>query len=668
MADKAFDLKTEYQPGGDQPQAIEMLVEGVELGHEAQTLLGVTGSGKTFTMANIIQQTQRPTLLISHNKTLAAQLYNEMKGFFPENAVEYFISYYDYYQPEAYIPRTDTFIEKTASINDNIDRLRHSATRSLFERRDCIVVASVSCIYGLGAPDAYFEAALRFSVGDEIGRELLLRHLIRNQYKRVEVDFKRASFRVRGDIIDIYPAYEEERYIRLELFGDDLDSIQWVHAESGDVLETVDEIVIYPAIHYVTNARTVESSLAEMKAELDAQVEFFKSLGKMLEAQRLQQRTTADMEMIRQIGYCNGIENYSRVFDGRPPGSPPKTLMDYFPDDFLLMIDESHVTLPQLRGMYFGDKSRKDTLIDYGFRLPCARDNRPLMYDEFKERVGQRIFISATPSAEEIDTSTQVAEQVIRPTGLLDPIIKILPTNNQVDTLLTAIRGRVDRDERVLITTLTKRMAEDLTEYFEGLNVRVRYVHSDIKPLERIEILRDLRLGHFDVLIGVNLLREGLDLPEVSLVVVMDADKEGFLRSESSLIQTIGRAARNAAGEVYLFADNITGSMEKAIEETKRRREKQMAFNAEHGIVPKTIAKPISNGLLEMMGVDPEKKSREQDVAQMQSDVAHLSDGELEKLLEELQRQMKEAAKLLQFEKAAALRDQWQALKDLEGK
>ncbi len=660
-----FQLNAEYPPAGDQPAAINTLVEGLHLGHETQTLLGVTGSGKTYTMANVINEVQRPALIMSHNKTLAAQLYNEMKTFFPHNAVEYFISYYDYYQPEAYIPRTDTFIEKTASINDNIDRLRHSATRSLFERRDVIVVASVSCIYGLGAPDAYFEAALRLKIGDDVGRETLLRHLIRTQYKRVEVDFSRATFRIRGDVIDIYPAYEEGMFIRLELFGDELDSIAWVDEISGDTLEKPDNIVVYPAMHYVTDTRTVDTAISEIKAELDGQMALFHQLGKNVEAERITQRSARDMAMIKQVGYCNGIENYSRIFDGRPAGTPPKTLMDYFPDDFLLLVDESHVTLPQVRGMFHGDKARKDTLIDYGFRLPCARDNRPLTFEEFSDRIGQRIYISATPTQYELDESTQVAEQIIRPTGLVDPTITIHPTQHQVDTLLDAIKGRIDKDERVLITTLTKRMAEDLTEYYVALNVRVRYLHSDIKPLERIEIIRDLRLGHFDVLVGVNLLREGLDLPEVSLVAIMDADKEGFLRSESSLIQTIGRAARNATGEVFLFADKITDSMQRAMDETARRREKQMAYNTEHNIVPKTIAKPISNGLLEMMGLDPEKKSKLEEAENLKAETAHMSDAEVAALLEQLQEQMKAAAKLLEFEKAAALRDQWQALNAL---
>jgi len=665
MAHKPFQLVTEYAPGGDQPQAIAALVDGLECGQEAQTLLGVTGSGKTFTMANVIQAVQRPTLILSHNKTLAAQLYNEMKGFFPHNAVEYFISYYDYYQPEAYIPRTDTYIEKTASINDNIDRLRHSATRSLYERRDVVVIASVSCIYGLGAPEAYFDAAIRVSVGDELDRQELLRHLVRTQYTRVELDFKRATFRVRGDVIEIFPAYEEKKSLKLTLFGDEVEALVWVDALSGDVIERVDEVVIYPAIHYVTNKNTVADAIDEIMEELKRQEAYFRSIGKNLEADRIRSRTYRDVEMIKQVGYCPGIENYSRVFDRRPPGTPPKTLMDYFADDFLMMIDESHVTVPQLRGMYHGDQARKNTLVDYGFRLPCARDNRPLRYEEFCDRIGQRLYISATPSETELSQSSQVVEQVIRPTGLLDPLVSIHPTANQVDTLLAAIRERVAKDERVLITTLTKRMAEDLTEYYRALNVRVRFLHSDIKPLERIEILRDLRLGTFDVLIGVNLLREGLDLPEVSLVAIMDADKEGFLRSESSLIQTIGRAARNACGEVFLFADKITDSMQRAIDMTADRRERQHAFNVANGIVPKTIKKPIANGLLELMGMTPEDRQKEVDAVIQQAETAHLSDDQLQELIAQLSEQMEQAATLLEFEKAAALRDQVGALKAL---
>ncbi len=663
MLERPFKLISEYAPAGDQPKAIESLVEGVDLGHEAQTLLGVTGSGKTFTMASVIEKTQRPALIMSHNKTLAAQLYNEMKSFFPDSAVEYFISYYDYYQPEAYIPRTDTYIEKTASINDEIDRLRHSATRSLFERRDVIVVSSVSCIYGLGMPENYFNAALRLSIGQQIERDTILRTLIRNQYQRNDIQVSRAEFRVRGDVIEVMPAYEE-MLIRLELFGDEIERIRIVNPLTGDVKDEPEEVVIYPAIHYVANPDDIQDACQQIELELKLRTAELGESGKLLEAQRLEQRTQRDLEMIRQLGYCNGIENYSRIFEKRAPGTPPKTLLDYFSDDFLLFVDESHVTVPQVRGMYHGDQSRKNTLIDYGFRLPCARDNRPLNFNEFLERIGQRIFVSATPSSYELDESVQVAEQIIRPTGLVDPEVMIRPTENQVDVLLDEIQARVKRDERVLITTLTKRMAEDLAEYYESLNVRVRYLHSDIKSLERIEILRDLRLGHFDVLIGVNLLREGLDLPEVSLVVIMDADKEGFLRSESSLIQTIGRAARNADGQVLLFADKVTNSMKKALDETKRRRDLQIAYNTDHGIVPKTIKKAISNGLLDMLGADPRNKT-DQALEELTTEARMLSSDELSGLVEQLEVQMKEAAQMLEFEKAANLRDQRMALINL---
>lgn len=661
MREKQFNLHSVYGPSGDQPQAIEKLLDGLNCGHEAQTLLGVTGSGKTFTMANLIAQAQRPTLIMSHNKTLAAQLYNEMKGFFPENAVEYFISYYDYYQPEAYIPRTDTYIEKSSSINDEIDRLRHSATRSLFERRDVIVVSSVSCIYGLGIPENYLDAAIRLHVGIQVEREDILRNLIRNQYMRNDVELKRACFRVRGDVIEVQPAYEE-RLIRLELFGDELERISVIEPLTGEVLEVPEEIVIYPAIHYVANEDDIEDACTQIEAELAQRLQELGEIGRVLEAQRLEQRTRMDLEMIRQVGYCNGIENYSRIFEKRPPGSPPRTLLDYFPDDFLLFVDESHVTIPQVRGMFHGDVSRKNTLIDYGFRLPCARDNRPLNFEEFLTRIGQRIFVSATPAKYELDESVQVAEQIIRPTGLVDPEVEIRPTQNQVDNLLEEIRHRAKKDERVLITTLTKRMAEDLCEYFESLNVRVRYLHSDIKPIERIEILRDLRLGNFDVLIGVNLLREGLDLPEVSLVVIMDADKEGFLRSESSLIQTIGRAARNACGRVILYADKITDSMERAMSETARRREIQLSYNKEHGIIPRTIRKEISNGLLELLGHDGAKAGANA-LKQLESEAQEIPKNELPALIEQLELQMKEAARMLEFERAAALRDQMMALK-----
>lgn len=666
---RPFMLASNYQPSGDQPQAIEKMVRGLQEDMPAQTLLGVTGSGKTFSMANVIQQVQRPTLVMSHNKTLAAQLYNELREFFPENAVEYFISYYDYYQPEAYIPRTDTYIEKTASINEEIDRLRHSTTRSLFERRDVIVVSSVSCIYGLGLPDNYFKAAIRLHVGGEMERDELLMTLIRNQYQRNDLDLKRAHFRARGDIIEIHPAHEE-KIIRLELFGDEIERISLVDPETGEILEMPQDVVIYPAIHYVANRDDVERASRQIQLELDERLRELYDMGKMLEAQRLEQRVIRDLEMIREVGYCNGIENYSRIFEDRPPGTPPKTLLDYFPDDFLLVIDESHVTVPQLRGMYHGDRSRKETLIDYGFRLPCAKDNRPLKFEEFWERVGQRIYVSATPAAYELGESRQIAEQIIRPTGLLDPIVEVRPTQNQVDNLLEEIQIRVAKNERVLITTLTKRMAEDLTEYFESLNVKVRYLHSEIKPIERMEIIRDLRLGNFDVLIGVNLLREGLDLPEVTLVVIMDADKEGFLRSESSLIQTIGRAARNAAGMVILYADNITDSMRRAMDETTRRRDLQMAYNNQHGIEPKTIQKDITYGLLEIigsMGTDEEdgdgRRNGKSAKGKAQDAVQEIAVKDLPALIEELETEMKAAARMLEFEKAARLRDQMMTFK-----
>ncbi len=663
---KAFQLKTAYQPAGDQPQAIDKLVVGLNAGFEGQTLLGVTGSGKTFTMANVIERVQRPTLIISHNKTLAAQLYNEMREFFPENAVEYFISYYDYYQPEAYIPRTDTYIEKTAAINQEIDRLRHSATRSLFERRDTIVVSSVSCIYGLGLPENYFEAALRLKVGGEMDRDELLKRLIRNQYQRNDIDLQRACFRARGDIIEVHPAHEE-KIIRLELFGDEVERLSVVDPLTGEVLALPGEVVIYPAVHYVAGRQEIDRAVKQIELELEERLRQLYDLGKVLEAQRLEQRTLRDLEMIREVGYCNGIENYSRILEGRPPGTPPKTLLDYFPRDFLLIIDESHVTIPQLRGMYHGDRSRKETLVEYGFRLPCAVDNRPLNFDEFLARTGQRVFVSATPSEYELKQSAQVVEQIIRPTGLLDPEVEVRPTRNQVDDLLEEIRRRAEADERVLITTLTKRMAEDLTEYFETMHVRVRYLHSEVKPIERMEIVRDLRLGDFDVLVGVNLLREGLDLPEVTLVAIMDADKEGFLRSEASLIQTIGRAARNAAGKVILYADDMTDSMRRAMEETARRRERQMAFNTAHGIVPQTIKKDITYGLLDLIGTMGE---REAEAAKGKGKASRIVDelGEvpperLPMLIEALEAEMKAAARMLEFEKAAQLRDQMMTLR-----
>jgi excinuclease ABC subunit B len=656
-----FRLHTPYQPAGDQPTAIAELVEQLQNPEtRAVTLLGATGTGKTFTMASVIHHLQRPTLIMAHNKTLAAQLYNEIKEFFPENAVEYFISYYDFYQPEAYIPRSDTYIEKTATINEEIDRMRHSATRSLFERRDVIVVASVSCIYGLGMPDVYLDSAIRLTVGEDYPREALLHQLLRNQYMRNDLELTRSHFRLRGDVIDVFPA-NEESVLRLEFFDDTLESIYFLDAYTGEILHRLEKYVLYPAVHYVTDEGYIDKALAQIKIELKERLEELRHAGKEFEAERLHQRTLRDMESIKELGYCPGVENYSRIFEGRPPGSPPKTLIDYFPQDMMMFIDESHVTIPQLRGMYHGDRSRKQTLVDYGFRLPCAKDNRPLTFDEFMARVGQLLYVSATPSKYELEESSHIAEQVIRPTGLLDPLVEVSPIEGQVDKLVEEIEVVLARNERVLITTLTKRMAEDLTEYLQNMGLQVRYLHSDIKPIERVQIIQDLRLGHFDILIGVNLLREGLDLPEVSLVCIMDADKEGFLRSDHALIQTIGRAARNSAGRVILFADKITPSMERAMNETARRRQKQMAYNLEHGITPVTVKKEINNGLLEMLG--GAKTSVEGKESAHAEDLTHpevfktLPKDKQATLLEQLQTEMKSAAKLLDFDKATELRD-----------
>ena len=600
MKDIPFQIVSSNKPAGDQPKAIKALVEGINSNYQNQTLLGVTGSGKTFTIANVIEKIQKPTLVIAHNKTLAAQLYGEFKELFPNNAVEYFISYYDYYQPEAYIPRTDTYIEKSASINDEIDRLRHNTTRSLYERKDVIVVASVSCIYGLGLPENYFKGAVTLRIGDEIDRKAFLNHLILTRYERNDVELKRSTFRVRGDLIEIMPAFEKV-ITRFSLFGDEIEKISRIDSTTGEVIENVDEAVIYPAVHYLADDDDLDTTLDMIRFELKQRLIELNSQNKLVEAQRLEQRVNYDIEMIKEMGYCSGIENYSRILERRAPGTPPATLLDYFPDDFLVVIDESHVTLPQLKGMYFGDKSRKEVLVDYGFRLPCAKDNRPLTFDEFWKKIDKKIFISATPGDFEKEVSSQIVEQIIRPTGLVDPEIELHPTEGQVNDLINEINKIVEKKERVFVTTLTKRMAEDLTEYLSQRNIKVRYLHSEIQSLERVEILRDLRLGVFDVLIGVNLLREGLDVPEVSLVAIMDADKEGFLRCETSLIQTIGRSARNANGKVIMYADKITDSMKLAIDETKRRRKLQLEYNKIHNITPKTIVKPVENNLLALV-------------------------------------------------------------------
>ena len=591
-----FKLVSEFQPKGDQPQAIDLLSDGVLEGAQHQVLLGVTGSGKTFTMANVIERVQKPTLVISHNKTLAAQLYGEFKELFPENAVEFFVSYYDYYQPEAYIPSTDTYIEKDTQINEEIDKMRHSATRSLLERNDVIIVASVSCIYGLGSPEAYHGMLLYLEKGMEISREAILSKLVEIQYERNDIDFHRGTFRVRGDVIEVFPAHEESRAIRVELFGDQVEEISEIDPLKGRVVERLDKVPIYPGSHYVTPPDRLEKAIQSIREELKERLEWFKSRNQLLEAQRLEQRTKFDLEMLRELGYCQGIENYSRHLTGRGAGEPPPTLLDYYPKDYLLFIDESHVTVPQLIGMYRGDRSRKETLVEYGFRLPSALDNRPLMFEEFQERVRQVVYVSATPSEYEMRKSHgKIIEQIIRPTGLSDPLLDVKPAKNQVDDLLAEIQKRIKGKERVLVTTLTKRMAEDLTEYYADLGIRVKYLHSDIDTLDRVEIIRDLRLGKFDVLIGINLLREGLDLPEVSLVAILDADKEGFLRSEKSLIQTFGRAARNVNGQVILYADKMTQSMDQAILETNRRRKIQEEYNRVHGITPQTVKKSVRN-------------------------------------------------------------------------
>ena len=644
-----FEVVSEYKPSGDQPQAIASLAEGIENGLKEQVLLGVTGSGKTFTMAKVIERVQRPTLVLAHNKTLAAQLCAEFKEFFPNNAVEYFVSYYDYYQPEAYIPHTDTYIAKDASTNEEIDRLRLSATCALLERRDVIVVSSVSCIYGLGEPDDFAKMVVSLRVGAEWDRDELLRRLVEIRYERNDIAFERNMFRVRGDTVELYPAYYKDHAIRVEFFGDEIDRISDFNPITGSVNRVLNHIAIYPASHYVTTKDKMDRAIGEIRKEMEEQVKVFTDNDQLVEAQRIRQRTEYDMEMMAELGYCSGIENYSRIISERPAGSAPMTLLDFFPDDFLLFVDESHVTLPQVRAMYNGDRARKDSLVKYGFRLPCAYDNRPLKFEEFEERIGQAIFVSATPGPYERERADQVVEQVIRPTGLLDPRVEVRPVTGQIDDLMDEINQRAAKNERVLVTTLTKKMAEDLTEFFKNAGIRVRYMHSDVQTIERMEIIRDLRLGEFDVLVGINLLREGLDLPEVSLVAILDADKEGFLRSETSLIQTIGRAARNAEGLVIMYADEVTPSMRAAIDETERRRTIQDNFNKEHGIVPKTIIK----GVREVLEIS---KTAEGDTGG-KGKRRKLSDQERAAEIAKLEKEMKEAAKMLEFEYAAVLRD-----------
>ncbi len=644
-----FEVVSEYTPSGDQPEAIDALSNGIEMGLDEQTLLGVTGSGKTFTMAKIIEKVQRPTLVLAHNKTLAAQLCAEFKEFFPNNAVEYFVSYYDYYQPEAYIPHTDTFIEKDSSVNEEIDRLRLSATASLLERRDVIVVSSVSCIYGLGEPEDYGKMMVALRVGTVIKIEDLLKKLVAIRYERNDIAFERNMFRVRGDTVEVWPAYWKDTAIRVEFFGDEIDRISEINVVTGSPIRRLNNIPIWPATHYVTPKEKMDAAIQEIYQEMEQRVAFFESENKLIEAQRIKQRTLYDIEMMQELGYCSGIENYSRVIEGRPVGSPPNTLMDYFPKDFVLFIDESHVTLPQVRAMYNGDRARKTTLIDYGFRLPCAFDNRPLKFEEFEKRVNQIVYVSATPGEYERTRSGQIVEQVIRPTGLLDPVIEVRPVEGQIDDLIGEINTRTARNERILVTTLTKRMAEDLTTYLQGAGIKVRYMHHDIDAMERMEIIRDLRLGTFHVLVGINLLREGLDLPEVSLVAILDADKEGFLRSETSLIQTIGRAARNAEGMVVMYADTVTPSMARAIDETERRREKQDAFNKAHGIVPKTVIKSVRDLMSIAAG---------EDTAEKRGEVQGLTKQQKAERIAKLEKEMREAAKMVEFELAAALRDQ----------
>ena len=653
---ECFKLVSPYKPTGDQPEAIAKLVEGIKRGDREQTLLGVTGSGKTFTMANVIAQVNKPTLVLAHNKTLAAQLCSEFKEFFPENAVEYFVSYYDYYQPEAYIPVTDTYIEKESTVNDEIDKLRHSATSALAERRDVIIVASVSCIYSLGDPIDYREMVISLRTGMEKNRDDLIRKLVEIQYERNDINFVRNKFRVRGDVVEIFPVYSGDDAIRVEFFGDEIDRITEINTLTGEVKATLSHAAIYPASHYIVSQEKLRAGIQQIEEEMIERVKYFKENNCLLEAQRIEQRTRHDMEMLQEIGFCSGIENYSRVLSGRAPGSTPFTLLDHFPEDFLLFVDESHVTIPQVRGMYFGYRARKDILVQYGLRLPSAYDNRPLNFDEFYSKINQAVYVSATPAEFEREHSKQVVEQVIRPTGLLDPIITVKPVEGQIEDIVSEINLRVPKQERVLITTLTKKMAEDLTEYLDNLGIKVRYMHHDVDTIERMEIIRDLRLGEFDVLVGINLLREGLDIPEISLVCILDADKQGFLRGETSLIQTIGRAARNAEGEVIMYADQVTPSMENAIRETQRRRSIQSEYNEAHGIVPKTIKKDVRE-ILEIS-----KKEEEKDVRKLKK---RMNEKEKQAMIKKLTAEMKEAAKLLEFEYAAQLRDKIAAL---EGK
>ncbi|EQK45007.1 excinuclease ABC subunit UvrB [Paraclostridium bifermentans] len=650
-----FKIQSEYKPTGDQPEAIDKITDALNRNEKFSTLLGVTGSGKTFTMANIIKNVNKPTLIIAHNKTLAAQLYSEFKEFFPENAVEYFVSYYDYYQPEAYVAHSDTYIEKDASINDEIDKLRHSATAAVLERRDCIIISSVSCIYGLGDPEDYKKLMVSLRPGMEKDRDEIIKKLIEIQYERNDVNFTRGTFRVRGDILEIFPANTDERAIRIEFFGDEIDRITEIDYLTGKLVGLRNHVVIFPASHYVTTPERIDKAIIDIQKELKDRVDYFKENDKLVEAQRIDQRTRYDIEMLKEIGFCQGIENYSRHITGREPGEKPYTLMDFFPDDFLIIVDESHVTVPQVRGMYAGDRSRKSSLIDNGFRLPSAYDNRPLNFNEFEENINQILFVTATPGPYEIEHSTTIAEQIIRPTGLLDPIIEVRPINNQIDNLVGEINSITEKGERVLITTLTKKMSEDLTNYLKDIGIKVKYLHSDIDTLERIEIIRDLRLGKFDVLVGINLLREGLDIPEVSLVAILDADKEGFLRSETSLIQTIGRAARNSNGKVIMYADKITRSMQSAIEETKRRREIQMHYNEVNNIVPTTIQKGIRKGIEATVVADEEA---------VYGDINENNEDSIRESIENLKVEMMEAAQNLQFERAAQLRDKIKELED----